>query len=130
MLNICVIIALFNVFGYSKVLLFWVDTYFKIKFSFQRQIIRMIYLSISCKGITMTCGSSVGELNDLFQKSISGNTSLRTSLLKMNIENYFFLIEQHPQEKGKPIFLGSTCRVFIIISTWNFISAFTKIALA
>lgn len=55
----------------------------------------MIYLSISCKDITMMCGSSVGELNDLFQKSISGNTSLGSSLLKMNIEN-FFLIEQHP----------------------------------
>lgn len=66
-----------------------------LKFSFQRQIICMIYLSISCKGITMTCGSSVGELNDQFQKNISGNTSLGT---KRNIENYFFLIEQHPQE--------------------------------
>ena len=84
-----------NVLGYSKVLLFWVDIYFKLKFSFQRQIICMIYLSISCKDITMMCGSSVGELNDLFQKSISGNTSLGSSLLKMNIEN-FFLIEQHP----------------------------------
>lgn len=63
--NYCII----NVLGYSKVLLFSVDIYFKLKFSFQRQIICMIYLSISCKGITMMCGSSVGELNDLFQKA-------------------------------------------------------------
>ena len=45
----------------------------------------MLYLSVSCKGIIMKCGSSVGELNDLFEKGISGNTSLGTSLLKMYI---------------------------------------------
>lgn len=69
---------------YSKNYYFKMAHTLKWKFSFQRQII-YIYISISYKDVIMKCGSLVGELNDLFEKCISGYTSLGTISLKMNI---------------------------------------------